>query len=84
MTDAQKQKIKRILRFKQQHVNALVMRKLTFKKREKGNLIFEDIFFDGKKIAHFKHDGINLTFEEVSRPSNRPLSQEELNSLPQS
>lgn len=84
MVNAEKLKLKRVMKFKNAHVNNVVGKYLRFAKREEGNVVYEDIFIMNKLVGYFKHEGATVTFEEVKCQSNQPISTEEMNSLPQS
>lgn len=87
MVNVEKQRIKRIMKFKNDAINALISSKLTFIKREVDQIIYEDILFEGRKLAHFKYDKGLMKFELVGDEKCAEESEsieKPMNNLPQS
>ena len=89
MVDANKNKLKRIMRFKTNHVNNVVVKYLKFVKREDDDgVIYEDIYLLGKLIGYFKYEASLITFKDLgvnetcAEDCEKPKPP--MNSLPQS
>jgi hypothetical protein len=88
MTQKEKVALRKLKLFKKTHFNNLVAELFTVKKRQDGEIFYEDIYFDGIKYACFVYDGIQVKFMKLKGANSCVVeskeSPEEINSLPQS
>ena len=86
MVNVENQRLKKLMKFKSDVLNSLMASKLSFAKETVGNIVYENILFEGRKIAHFKYENNVIKFEigDDKCAAVKQESIEEINSLPQS
>lgn len=88
MTQKEKVELRKLKTFKKTHFNNLIAELFTVKKRQEGEIFYEDIYFDGIKYACFIYDGKQVKFMKLKGVNSCVVESKEspegINSLPQS